>query len=103
NQILTSVNDQEIVAHKFKLYQNYPNPFNPVTRIKYAVSSTQNVKLKVFDLLGREVATLVNEPKQAGEYEIELDANKYGLTSGVYFYQLRAGEFISTKKFVYLR
>jgi hypothetical protein len=59
--------------------------------------------LKVFDILGRVVATLVNEPKQAGEYEVEFNADKYGLTSGVYFYQLTAGSFSSTKTFVYLR
>ncbi|MBU2446678.1 MAG: T9SS type A sorting domain-containing protein [Bacteroidetes bacterium] len=82
------------------LLHNYPNPFNPTTKIKYAVGSMENVVLIVFDLLGREVATIVNEPRSAGEYEIEFNASKYGLTSGVYFYQLRAGKFISTKKFI---
>lgn len=84
----------------FGLSQNHPNPFNPTTKIKYSIKEKGFATLKVFDLLGREVATLVSEPKVAGEYEIEFIANKYGLTSGVYFYQLRAGEFISTKKFI---
>ncbi len=88
---------------EFQLYQNYPNPFNPTTKIKYAIKDEGLVILKVFDLLGREVTTLVNEPKQAGEYEIEFIADKYGLTSGVYFYQLTSGSFTSTKKFIYLR
>jgi hypothetical protein len=100
----------------FELSQNYPNPFNPITKIKYSIPSEAKsdasknsefkmfeVKLVVYDLLGREVAVLVNEPKQPGEYEIEFDASKYGLSSGVYLYQLTAGSFISTKKFVYLR
>lgn len=91
----------------FVLHQNYPNPFNPTTKIRYAVGSNQSaeqfVTLKVFDLLGREVAVLVNEPMQAGEYEVEFDASKYGLSSGIYLYQLRSGSFTSTKKFVYLR
>jgi len=94
----------------YELYQNHPNPFNPTTKIKYAVGSKQNaesgeqfVTLKVFDLLGREVAVLVNKPKQTGEYEVEFNAEKYGLSSGVYLYRLTAGSFSSTKKFVYLR
>jgi hypothetical protein len=61
------------------------------------------ITLKVYDLLGREVAVLINEPKQPGEYEVEFDANKYGLSSGVYFYQLSSGPFISTKKLVYAK
>jgi len=112
-----SVEDKS-VNYDFILYQNYPNPFNPTTQIKYAVGSKQNaesgkqfVTLKVYDLLGREIATLVNEPKDAGEYEIEFNADKYGLSSGVYLYRLvvsganplTAGSFTSTKKFVYLR
>ena len=92
----------------YTLYQNYPNPFNSKTKIRFTIPSTELnstkgetiTTLKVYDLLGREIATLVNEPKQSGEYEVEFDADKYNLSSGVYFYQLRSGSFISTKKFV---
>lgn len=90
---------------EFQLSQNYPNPFNPKTKITYTIGSNgqliiYNVELKVYDLLGREITTLVNELKQVGEYEIEFDVTKYNLSSGVYFYQLRSGEFVSAKKFV---
>jgi len=85
----------------FSLSQNYPNPFNPTTSLQYAIGSRQFVTLKVYDLLGREIATLVNEEKPAGEYEVEFDAS--GLTSGIYFYQLKAGQFSETKKMVLLR
>ncbi len=85
----------------YLLDQNYPNPFNPSTSIQYAVSSWQFVSLKVYDVLGNEVVTLVNEEKPAGNYEVEF--NGEGLTSGIYFYQLRAGNFIETKKMVLLR
>ena len=85
----------------FYLSQNYPNPFNPSTSIQYAVGSRQFVSLKVYDVLGNEVATLVNEEKPAGNYEIEFDAT--GLSSGVYFYKLNAGRFIETKKLILLR
>ncbi len=90
----------------FSLSQNYPNPFNPSTSIKYAVSSRQFVNLKVYDVLGNEVATLVNEEKSAGEYEIEFNSRNLIhqiLTSGVYFYQLKAGSFIQTKKMLLLK
>ena len=80
---------------------NYPNPFNPSTSIQYAVSNRQFVSLKVYDLLGNEVATLVNEEKPAGEYEIEFNAES--LPSGIYFYQLNAGNYIDTKKMVLLK
>ena len=96
---------------EFSLSQNYPNPFNPVSSIQYVISSTQFVTLKVYDVLGNEVAVLVNEEKPAGDYTIEFDAK--GLTSGVYFYQLlvsalpskdgKAGSFIQTRKMVLLR
>ncbi len=93
---------------EYVLYQNYPNPFNPTTKIKYSIPSNvksemPKVKLMVYDLLGREIATLVNEQKQAGEYEVEFDASKYGLSSGVYFYQLNSGNYTATKKLIYLR
>jgi len=96
--------DQGInVVYVYKLYENFPNPFNPTTKIKFTIPNSALTTLKVYDLLGREIATLINEPKEAGEYQVEFNASKYGLSSGVYFYQLRAGSFTATKKFVYLR
>jgi hypothetical protein len=95
------------VPERFELQQNYPNPFNPATTIKYSIppgiskNGVSLVTLKVYDILGRETATLVNEKKTAGEYEINFDASK--LASGVYFYQLRAGSFTQTRKMVLLR
>jgi photosystem II stability/assembly factor-like uncharacterized protein len=86
---------------EFALHQNFPNPFNPGTSIQYAVSSRQFISLKIYDVLGNEVAVLVNEEKPAGEYEVKIDGT--GLTSGIYFYQLWAGSFIQTKKMVYLK
>jgi hypothetical protein len=83
------------------LYNNYPNPFNPSTRIQYAVSSRQFVSLKVYDVLGNEVATLVNEEKPIGSYEVEFDAIE--LPSGIYFYRLQAGDFVETKKMVLMK
>jgi hypothetical protein len=99
--IVVSVEDQRVESKHFHLSQNYPNPFNPVTSIQYAISSRQFVTLKVYDLLGREVATLVNEEKPAGEYEVEFDGSK--LSSGVYLYRLTAGEFNETRKLVLLK
>lgn len=87
----------------FNLDQNYPNPFNPETRIQYSVVGTQNVVLKVFDVLGNEVATLVNEEQPAGSYQIEFSSKNRELSSGIYFYQLRAGDFVQTKKMILLR
>lgn len=81
---------------------NYPNPFNPSTVIKYAVGtgSKQMVILKVFDILGNEIATLVNEEKEPGIYNYQFSILNYQLPSGVYFYQLRAGDFAETKKMI---
>ncbi|MDD1444389.1 T9SS type A sorting domain-containing protein, partial [Dolichospermum sp. ST_sed3] len=87
--------------NKFTLSQNYPNPFNPVTSIQYAISSKQFVSLKVYDVLGNGVATLVNEEKPTGEYEVEFD--RTDLPSGVYFYQLQVGDFVETKKMILLK
>ena len=86
---------------EFSLRQNYPNPFNPSTSIQYAIGNRQFVSLKVYDILGNEVATLVNEEKPTGTYEIDFDASN--LTSGIYFYQLTAGSFSQTKKMLLLR
>jgi hypothetical protein len=92
--------DNNMLA-EFSLSQNYPNPFNPSTKIKYHISELSFVTLEVYDVLGNKVATLVNEEKPAGEYEVEFNSN--GLTSGIYFYQLKAGSFIHTKKMILLR
>jgi len=94
-------NENQTITSSFQLEQNYPNPFNPSTSLKYTVSSPQSVLLKVYDVLGNEVATLVNEEKPAGTYEVEFNAN--GLTSGVYFYRLQSGDFFETKKMVFLK
>ncbi len=86
---------------KYELTQNYPNPFNPTTSIQYAISSKQFVTLKIYNLLGREVATLVNENKEAGNYMVNFDASI--LPSGVYIYKLQAGDFVQTKKMILLK
>jgi hypothetical protein len=89
---------------EFALYQNYPNPFNLSTRIQYQVSSNSQVSLKVYDVLGNEVATLVNEEQPAGSYEVEFDASSsiQNLASGIYYYQLKAGGFNVSKKMLLL-
>ncbi|MBU1421963.1 MAG: T9SS type A sorting domain-containing protein, partial [Bacteroidetes bacterium] len=85
----------------FRLEQNYPNPFNPVTTIEYHIPVSAHVLLKVFDLLGREVATLVNEGKAVGVHTIHYDAS--GLAGGVYFYRIQAGNYVEARKLVLLR
>ena len=86
---------------KFGLEQNYPNPFNPTTTIRYRLSKTSFVTLKVYHVLGNEIATLVNEEKPAGNYEFNFDGTQ--LTSGVYLYQLKVGNFTNTKKMVLIK
>ncbi len=85
------------VPKDFVLHQNYPNPFNPSTTIKYAVPKTSLVNIKVYDLTGQEVASLVNEVKEAGTYEIKFDARN--LASGIYLYRMIADNFTSVRKF----
>jgi len=100
--LITSVDENETkIPAGFSLSQNYPNPFNPTTCIKYALSNNEFVTLKVFDPLGKEVATLVNEVKPAGYYQIEFNAAK--LPSGIYFYKLQAGNFVETKKMILIK
>jgi hypothetical protein len=91
---------------EFALYQNYPNPFNPSTLISYQLPVSSDVTLNVYDILGNEIATLVNEYKSAGSYEFEFNSNSsnvWNLTSGVYFYQLKAGVYVNTKKMILLK
>ena len=93
--------DLNSLPEKFELFQNYPNPFNPITSIQYAIGSRQFVTLKVYDVLGNEIITLINEEKPVGDYEVQFDASKQA--SGIYFYQLRAGDYIETKKMILLK
>lgn len=105
------VQDKSIQPEKFILYQNYPNPFNPSTKIKFTISAagTQravSVQLKVYDILGNEVANLVNEEKTEGSYEVEFNSNSgsaQNLSSGIYYYQLKAGSFIQTNKMLLMK
>ncbi len=94
-------NDDALTPDDYILFQNYPNPFNPNTKIKYSVPQSANVVIKVFDVLGNEIETLVNEEKPAGTYEVTWNADN--LPSGVYFYELKSGDFINTKKMMMLK
>jgi hypothetical protein len=100
---ITAVGEEQIeeIPTEFLLSQNYPNPFNPTTTIKYSVPQVSQVQIKIFDVLGNEIETLVNEEKQSGTYELTWYAAS--LSSGVYFYQLKAGEFIQTKKMLLMK
>jgi serine protease len=95
------IGDNAASPARYQLAQNYPNPFNPSTTLQFQVPQKSFVSLKVFDLLGRELATLVNEERQAGIYSVSWDASR--LPSGVYFYRLRAGDFVETKKMVFAK
>lgn len=94
------------VPEKYALYQNYPNPFNPTTKIRFQIKEPGMVKLKVYNLLGMEIVTLINEKLQAGEYEIPFNVNQYpdkNISSGVYFYRLETGNYIQTKKMIIIK
>jgi hypothetical protein len=98
----SSVREEEL-PKEFSLNQNYPNPFNPSTSISYQLSSGSFVTLKIYDLLGREVAVLANEFQNAGNHSVEFAAEKYSLTAGIYLYRLTAGSYSSTKKMLLLK
>ena len=99
----TAIRDRgERLPTEFKLNKNYPNPFNPVTVISYQLPVISNVDLKIFNLLGQQVATLVSEKQPAGEYKVEWKAN--GFASGVYYYRLKTDEgFVKTRKLVVIK
>jgi len=99
--IVVSADDDQLIPTQISLEQNYPNPFNPSTNIQYGVSNRQFVSLKIYDLLGKEIATLVNEEKPTGTYEVEWNASN--IPSGVYFYQLKTEGFIDTKKMLLMK
>ena len=100
-QFQNNIDQSEEVGNEFTLYQNYPNPFNPSTTINYQISEPGLVTIKVFDILGREVKTLVNENKSAGSYSIRFDGSN--LASGIYFYRINVNEFVNTRKMLLLK
>jgi len=104
--IPTSVEQISEIPEKFNLDQNYPNPFNPSTKIQYSIPQSSSVTIKVFDILGNEIETLVNEEKSAGNYEVEFNSHSgtvRNLPSGIYFYKLMTSNFAETKKMILLK
>ena len=101
NKTMSVENSFGEIPNSLLLEQNYPNPFNPTTNIKFQISEFGFVSLKIFDVLGNEIKTMICEEKQAGDYEIKFDGS--GLSSGIYFYQLRTNNFVETKKMILLR
>jgi hypothetical protein len=101
DRFVLSVDDERSLPSEFVLSNNYPNPFNPKTTIKYSVPNLSFVTIKVFDVLGKEVASLVNDEKSVGSYEVEFNAGN--LSSGIYLYRLQAGSFVETKKMVLMK
>jgi len=99
----TNIKDGAELPNSFELKQNYPNPFNPETTISYSITTPSNVSLKVYDVLGNEVAALVNQYQQAGSYNSKFSLGNYQLTSGVYFYTLRSEGFSSTQKMILIK
>ena len=102
---ITSTKERPVTISSYQLYQNYPNPFNPATTINYQIPKTGFVTLKVYDILRKEIATLVNEQKTQGRYSVNFDASSAagGLASGVYIYQIRANDYVSSKKMLLLK
>ena len=98
--MITRINGSQ-TAYNYNLSQNYPNPFNPSTKINYEIQKTEFVSLKVYDIIGREVATLINRTMQPGAYQVTLDGSK--LSSGVYFYKLTAGDFTGIKRMILVK
>ncbi len=96
----TGIRETGVTTASYKLSQNFPNPFNPSTKISFGLAKSGNVSLKVYDVTGREVASLLNEYKNAGVYEMDFNANDYGMTSGMYFYKITSGDFSEVRKMI---
>jgi hypothetical protein len=92
-----------VAPREYSLSQNYPNPFNPTTVITYSLKESGEVRLELFDVLGRKVATLVNARQEAGSYTYSFNAARYGLSTGMYFYRLQSGGFVATKKMLLVK
>ncbi len=97
----TDIEEETNLINDYALYQNYPNPFNPSTKIQYSISSNQIVQIKIYDVLGKEITTLVNKEQSAGTYEVNFDGK--GITSGIYFYSIKAGDFTETKSMILMK
>ena len=98
---VSSVEENNVVVNNFKLDQNYPNPFNPSTMINYSIPQSSFLTLKVYDIIGNEVVTLVNETKSAGKYDVSFEASN--LSNGVYLYSIKTNNFTSTKKMILMK
>ncbi len=101
SQVVTGVDKVMFIPINYDLSQNYPNPFNPSTTINFVIPKSSFVNLSVYDILGRKVSTLINEEKTAGIYKVEFNA--INLPSGIYFYKIKAGSFVQTKKMVLMK
>ncbi len=99
--LVVGVQNEHALPLTYSLAQNYPNPFNPTTTIRFEVPAEVHVALKVYNVLGQEVLVVVDEVKQPGRYDVRVEAS--ALASGAYFYRLRAGDFVETRKFVLIR
>jgi hypothetical protein len=99
--IISSVRNEHLDINSFYLMQNYPNPFNPSTTIEYEIPNSSNVKIEIFDVLGRKIETLMNKEQIPGNYKIYFDGSKF--SSGIYFYRITAGNFIQTKKMILIK
>ena len=103
SQPFVDIKDESVRLSDFKLFDNFPNPFNSTTSIIYRIPVNCFVILKLFDILGNKIATLVNNEEQAGNYKIHFDADDFSLSSGIYFYSLQTGLFTDTKKMILLK
>jgi hypothetical protein len=106
NQTAVMENDRNILPDAFRLEQNYPNPFNPSTKIKYSIPEKTNVKITIYNLLGQEIKTLVNDLHEAGNYTVTWDGtDNKGIKSatGIYFYSIKAGNYSKSKKMVLIK
>ena len=100
-QVIVGIENAIKIPKRYQLYQNYPNPFNPTTTINYSISKYSFITIKVYDVLGREVATLVNEYKPIGSYSVKFNA--FNLVSGIYFYRMQVENFTKTKKLILIK
>ena len=106
NNSVTAVEDKEVIPTQFELSQNYPNPFNPTTNITYALPQNSYVSIKVYDMIGREVKTLVNTEMLAGNHNVDWNGENnsgFKVASGTYIYRITAGNFVAVKKMILIK